>query len=418
MIKTIVKLLEREKIEQYLINEEITECRELYFIKKRLDLKRSRSTSKRTVKIYREDMRDGKHILGSADVLIFDSMSEEEIVAKLREGYFAASVVCDEYYPLAECSEADARTDAVTEQISLEDALSEYSKALFASDTDTQAYINSAEIFCSRTEYRTVNSRGVDVYCSEIRCDGEIVVSCKSVEDVEMYDAFSYTGTNTDALSAKVSKLLSEVKDRSVAVRCSVSGNYDLIIEGSAVRDLLEYYLWRANAKNIYTKYSECAIGEVLMPKESAVDITACATLPYSSEGVRMHDTPLVRDGKAVGYVGSVRFCSYLGTEPTGEYEKLCVGLGEKTLAELKTTPHLHVVSFSDFQFDPLDGYFGGEIRLAYLFDGVCTKAVTGLSISSNASKLKQGFEVSREQYENYNYNGPLAIKLKDVCIG
>ena len=233
-----------------------------------------------------------------------------------------------------------------------------------------------------------------------------------------MYDAFSYTGINTDALSAKVSKLLGEVKARSGAVRCSAAGNYDLIIEGSAVRDLLEYYLWRANAKNIYTKYSECTVGEVLMPAECAVDITACATLPYSSEGLRMHDTPLVRNGMAAGYVGSVRFCSYLGTQPTGEYERLCVELGEKTLAELKLTPHLHVVSFSDFQFDPLDGYFGGEIRLAYLYDGVTVKAVTGLSISSNAAKLKEGFEVSREEYENYNYKGPLAIKIKDVCIG
>lgn len=417
MIETIKKLLCREGIGQYLINEELTECRELYFIKKRLDAKRSRRTRKCTLRVYREGERDGKRTLGSADVLIFDSMSEEEICAKLREGYFAASLVNDEFYPLAESDGNEPARDEPT-NISLEDALGEYSKALFAPDTDEQAYINSAEIFCSRTEYRTVNSRGVDVRCSEVRCDGEIVVSCKTFEDVEMYDAFSYTGINTDALSAKVSKLLGEVKARSGAVRCSAAGNYDLIIEGSAVRDLLEYYLWRANAKNIYTKYSECTVGEVLMPAECAVDITACATLPYSSEGLRMHDTPLVRNGMAAGYVGSVRFCSYLGTQPTGEYERLCVELGEKTLAELKLTPHLHVVSFSDFQFDPLDGYFGGEIRLAYLYDGVTVKAVTGLSISSNAAKLKEGFEVSREEYENYNYKGPLAIKIKDVCIG
>jgi len=418
MIEKIVTLLGEENIGQYLINEELTECRELYFVKKRLDMKRSRRKRKYTVRVFREGKHEGKRTLGSADVLIFDSMTEGEMRAKLREGYFAASLADDEYYPLAEVSEDAPALAENMPAITLEKALSLYSEALFAPDSDKDAYINSAEIFCSRTEYRTLNSRGVDVSYAEMRCDGEIVVSCKSGEDVEMYDAFSYTGVNTDALSAKVSKLLCEVKARSGAVRCAVSGNYDLIIEGSAVRDLLEYYLWRANAKNIYTKYSECTKGEVLMPVESALDVTAKATLPYSSEGVRMYDTPLVRGGKAAGYVGSVRFCSYLGTKPTGEYEKLEVELGKKALAELKLTPHLHVVSFSDFQFDPLDGYFGGEIRLAYLFDGESVKAVTGLSVSSNAAKLSEGFEACCEKYENYNYSGPLAIKIKDVSLG
>jgi len=56
----------------------------------------------------------------------------------------------------------------------------------------------------------------------------------------------------------------------------------------------------------------------------------------------------------------------------------------------MKKEPYLYVVSFSDFSMDSLSGYFGGEIRLAYLFDGEKVTPVTGGSVSGNLLELQK----------------------------
>ena len=417
MTEKIKRLLECEKIEHYLIKEQIEESEELYFIKKRLDQKRSKRTHKCTLTLYRDHISDGIRMRGSAQVLIFPDMTEDEMLCKLREGYYAASFVNDAHYDLA--APTDDGGVEKSDEISLSDTAAEYARALFLHDGESSAFINSAEIFCTKKSVRITNSCGVDVGYTQYRTDGEIVVACKDGEDVEMFDYFSYEGMQSECLAQRVKKSLTEVKARSQAQRALRSGVYDIIIEGVCVREVLGYYLWKASAENIYTKYSECKIGDMMQGEGAKfpLNITASATVPYSDEGIKMKDMPLVSDGRLSMICGGVKFCSYLGIAPSGEYEKLTAELGRVSLAELKSTPHLHIVSFSDFQFDPLDGYFGGEIRLAYLYDGESTSIVTGGSVSGNIGEVRDSFEMSREGYSGYDYSGPLALKIKGVSV-
>lgn len=413
MTKRLTALLSLEGIDDYLIRE----CREsrveLYYIKKALDTKRSADTHDITVRVYRSFFEDGNEYRGSSTVLIFSSMTDDEIRAKLRCGYDACLYIKDKAYPPA----PPVSENAKCETRDLGAVARAYADALFSADNLEGAFVNSAEIFTTKKITRLVSSHGVDVTYSSFETSGETVVGSKEEEDVELYDSFSYEGECCGALADRVRARLCEARDRSHARRLCESGEYSVILEGGCVREMLGYALWKASAKNIFTGYSQASVGSRV--GGALPDITASVTEPYSPEGIKMRDIELVRGGELCSVVGDMRFCSYLGREGTGEYEKLTVSDGTLSAEELFSGKCLHIASFSDFQFDPLDGYFGGEVRLGYLIDGKGKKLpVTGFSISGNYRELSESFEFSKERISDYTYDGPRYMKISGVSAG
>ena len=130
-----------------------------------------------------------------------------------------------------------------------------------------------------------------------------------------------------------------------------------------------------------------------------------------------MTDRTLLSDGKLDLIFGGTRFCHYLGVEPTGNYEKIVAKEGSTSFEDMKKTPYLHVVNFSDFQMDEMSGNFGGEIRLAYLFDGEKVTPVTGGSINGAITKAHKTFIFSKEMQESMDFVGPLAVSMEDVAV-
>ena len=53
------------------------------------------------------------------------------------------------------------------------------------------------------------------------------------------------------------------------------------------------------------------------------------------------------------------------------------------------------IKSFSDFQVDAMDGYFGGEFCLGYLFDGQKETIITGGTVSGNIFEAQKNLEFS-----------------------
>ena len=78
----------------------------------------------------------------------------------------------------------------------------------------------------------------------------------------------------------------------------------------------------------------------------------------------------------------------------------------------------LWAVAFSDFQMDHMSGHFGGEIRLAYLIeaDGTVTP-VTGGSVNGSILEAQRSLVFSQERYLTAAYDGPYAVRLKDVSV-
>ena len=83
----------------------------------------------------------------------------------------------------------------------------------------------------------------------------------------------------------------------------------------------------------------------------------------------------------------------------------------------MKKKPYLMPVAFSDFQMDEMSGRFGGEIRLAYLYDGETVKTVTGGSVNGSLLEKQDNLLFSKETFKTSNYSGPLAILIPAVSV-
>ena len=66
---------------------------------------------------------------------------------------------------------------------------------------------------------------------------------------------------------------------------------------------------------------------------------------------------------------------------------------------------------------DSLGGYFGGEIRLAYLNDGETITPVTGGSVNGSIMEAQKDFIFSREKQNSTTFEGPKAVLLHQIRV-
>lgn len=413
-----LKVLE---IENYHIEEIWSESVECFFVKKHLDLKRRTEVTEYSVTVYRDFVKNETSMRGSSAVQIYPGMEQEEILKELAGAYYAASLVCNPYYELISGQKAEMiASKSQFAKMSLDENMKLITEALFAADTEEEVFLNSSEVFLRHKKHHILNSKGVDVGYEVHDVWGEYVVQCVTPQDVETYHQFSYRDMETEALRKEVEEAIRTTRARAQAFNAPKAGEYALILSENHVRTLLTYYLSRSNTSLVYQKYSNYEVGTKVQGEDvqgDALTILLKAKDPYSIEGIPMRDRVLVENGELKVLHGGARFAYYLGIEPTGRYQSIAVPIGEIPLEELKREPYLHVISFSDFQMDDFTGYFGGEIRLAYLYDGETVTLVTGGSVNGNLLEVQGRLRFSKERYSSANYEGPLAVRMEGVKV-
>jgi len=465
VIETIRRALDAQQIKVYSVKETLKEGVELYFIKRRLDMRRCTRVCRYEVSVFRDFEEDGEKYRGRAEVIINDGMEREDIERKLADAYYSAAFSRLKWYPLPEgaamkgeaCQpdedgltgeeprgngtaladendlanrnvavDGDALADGAAagrEKARMDEALALAKAAYGVEEGFDGAFLNSFEIFCRDAAVRVVNSRGVDVHWTQHRLTGEFVAQCLEPQDVETYEDFCYERLDEAAVRAKVRRVLERTRDRSGACKAAPAGTYRLILSDKYVPMVMGYFKQRSHASMIYQKYSSYRQGDRVQEagggsvEGDLLNMTLTATAPYSTEGVPMKDRPLLTDGVLQTIHGGCRFCYYVGVEPTGDYEKLTVAPGRVSVEELKRTPYLHVVNFSDFQMDEMSGNFGGEIRLGYLYDGESVTCVTGGSVNGSIITAQKHLTLSEETQDGVAFTGPLAISVEGVTV-
>ena len=83
----------------------------------------------------------------------------------------------------------------------------------------------------------------------------------------------------------------------------------------------------------------------------------------------------------------------------------------------MKKEPYVRCVKFSSFQLDDDSGFFGGEVRLGFYYDGEKEIPVTGFSIAGNLYEVKGKVNFSKEITVESDYIGPKYIEVKDMSI-
>lgn len=421
MLNKILSALKNVGIITYLINENQEESVELFFVKKNLDMRRRKDVTKYNVTVY-QDFQDGEtKIRGASSVNLYSSMSEAEIEEALRDSYYAASFVKNPYFELPHGNKLTTVTqDNLLSKMTLEEAAVKMTEALFEEDNKEEVFLNSAELFIVKNTKHIMNSEGIDVGYISYKVNGEFVTQCLLPSDVETYQSFSYDDLDTEALKEKVKNTLEMTSARASANSAPKAGDYKVIISGQYVRDFMDYYVDKSASYMVYPKHSNYVVGDHVQGTNVTGDrlnITLKAKAPFSEEGIPMIDRKLLENGELKVIHGTSRFAYYLGIEPTGMYHDFIVEEGAVPFEEMKTGKYLHIVNFSDFQMDPLTGYFGGEIRLAFYSDGEKEIPVTGGSISGSIPDVEANLHLSKEMQTEKGYHGPLALYFDKVSV-
>lgn len=420
MKQMILDILKALSIDNYIITEARRSSAELFFIRKKLDMRRMKDVTEYEVLVFNDFEQDGSKFRGASRVILFPGMDKANIEKTLQEAYNAAAYVKNPYYELYRGEkEAVKEIPSKLAEHTLAQSAEIMASALFAADTRLDAWLNSAEIFVEKKHIAITSSTGTDVSYIKYGCNGEFVAQSKEPQDVEQYFAFSYDNLDTEALTEKAVKALNTVRDRSHAKDCPKAGEYDVVLSGEHVATLLQLYAARANASMIYPHYSDWSIGTKTqgdITTGEALNLTLMPSAPYSEDGIPMTDRLLIEKGELKCIYGSNRYCRYLGIEPTGDYRRGRLDNGTVKFEDMKKGC-LYPVSFSDFQMDPMSGHFGGEIRLAYLYADDGVKLLTGGSINGSMFEKQGQLVFSLEKYKDASYEGPFAVRIPGVNV-
>ena len=87
------------------------------------------------------------------------------------------------------------------------------------------------------------------------------------------------------------------------------------------------------------------------------------------------------------------------------------------TTASFWLLAYFRIASMSGLQLDIYNDYIGGEVRLAYYFDGEREIPVTGISISGKLSAALSGMRLSSDSTVYEGYHGPKLAAFAGVEI-
>ena len=429
MLNTIIDILSENNIQNFLINECKEHTKELFFVKHSIDQSRSQEDIKYDITLYKDfslpKYKDNIY-RGSSTCQITPAMTKDEITNKIKTTYNTASLVKNNYYPLAKGDEiysTDSNSSTKDLYIPNENenlTTSDLAKAAFDADNSSSkdSFINSLEIFETTQHVRIINSNGFDkTYTTKI-FSGEYVVQSTIKEDVELFYQFEFNDTSKDIckkLASQVTSSLKMAKDRSLAIDINETNfNKDckkIILQGDFLSELFNYYLSRSDASLIYQGYSNFK-PDLEIPSNTDISITTMPTVPYSTEGIKLAQYPVVKHNKIVNILGDLRFSFYMGINPLGTYNSYKMNPGNASISDYQNNTYLRITNFSDFQTNALTGEFGGEFRLAYYYDGAKEIPVTKGSFSGNIKDILSSLELSKEIQETISYQGPKWISF------
>lgn len=422
MLDRIKNILDKNGVKVWRVTEVNSETAELYFIKKKLDIPRIKKMHQYQIEVFNDFEKAGRKFRGISAALVSPGMSDEDIEVRIKSAYLAASFVTNPFYELADpVKEEKKNSNSDIAAMDLKDAAIEFAKAMFSVDNADDAFINSAEIFANRRYEHIIGSNGLDVSFDSDSISGELVCQCISPIDVEQFRSFDYDNFAVEEIKKKVADAIEDVRARARASASPKAGNYDIILKGEHITELLNFYGARSSASMVFPGYSQWKLKDKVQGEDikgEKLNIDFIPIDPYSAEGIPMKRRTLIKDGELELIYGNTRMCRYLGIEPTGDYSKAEVKNGSVMLSDMRCAGVLEPISFSDFQMDFMDGHFKGEIRLALLYkeDG-SVEELTGGSINGSLLEAQSDLVFSKEQYEDINYKGPLAVKIKNVAV-
>ena len=300
-------------------------------------------------------------------------------------------------------------------------------QAVFEANTIEGASLNSVEVFINEHNDRVFNSRGVN---KEQRYFDAMVETIPTYngerESVELYHQYNFSSFDHDTIVREVRDMLLAAKARYEAVTPDFAIHCPVILNKQEVSSLFRNIAGDLNYASVYSRSNLFKKGDAIQnaPVGDRIGITMAGEVKgnirsrkFDADGLSLRDTRIVEDGKAVSYYGSNRNGQYLGEDPTGALQCLCVDAGTVPAADFSKGPYLEIISMSGLQVDFYSDYIGGEVRLAYYHDGEKITPVTGISVTGQVREVLNHIRLSAEIAVENGYTGPNKAILSNMKV-
>ena len=412
-----------KEISGYRVYEKRTESYELFFVHEKAETVRATDTVSSRVTVYVD--HDGK--TGDSDFDVYASMTENDIKDKIAKAVERAKLVFNEPYSLVSEGTEDKTLASNIPDYDKKELACEIADAVFSSQ-DGSATVNALEIFIYKDVLNVINSRGVDKKQTSYSVMIEAIPT--DTEDggsVELYEAHWFNEFDKESVKREISEKISEAKARYAAVKPEDPLEIDVLLRPNEIKEMLWEIADDLDYATVYTKSNMYKIGDDLQKdgKGDKLNVTlrgridgSVASAYFDRDGKELSDRTVIENGVVRSFHGTNRFGQYLKEKDiTGELG--CIELSKGTFDPKERTgkPYLDVVSMSGLQIDLYNDYIGGEIRLAYYFDGKTTVPVTGISMSGSLSAALKTLRISKDLTLSGSYYGPDRIMLENMKV-
>lgn len=384
------------------LTETFTEGWEFYFIRHQLDQNRVTEVRTFDVKVYRKS-EDGT-CLGSASGEISPTASESETEKVLADLFFQASLVKNPAYTLQNQPVGELAAPPALRQEKIAGDFLKVMREIPETETED---INSYEIFVHVSQVHFRNSNGVDTAYVRPHSMLEVVCNARDEEkEIELYRCLTSGTCDPERIRETITEAMHFGRDRLTAVPTPKIRDIPVLFSTSDALEIYGYFKDRTNAALKVQKISPWEIGKPVAAefRGDRISLEALTALPGSSrnvpvdsEGARIRDRFLIRDGVTENFWGDRQFSEYLGLTDSSQVYNIRVNGGTADEAELRSGDYLELVEFSDFQVDSMTGDIAGEIRLGYLHRGGSVTIVTGGSVSGSLTEALSTMRCSKE---------------------
>ena len=423
-MKKIIELLQQNpQVNDWRILENSTESYELFFIHDQLETVRKTDTCTCTVTVY----VDHQDFRGNSTFTVYASDTPDDLAAKIQSACAKAALVCDRPYALPSEGTLKAKLPSNLEGRAMSEIAAEVGRAVLAAGHLPTGGINALEVFVKKTTVHVQNSRGIDKEQVRHSVAIEAIPTYNGEkESVELYEYYDLSTLDLADLSAKIKGRMQDVSARGVATRPTEGISCPVLLTAGELRNLFGTVAYDRGFYDAYAHTNLLSPGDLLQtdPQGDRITITmrdhvegSPAGSYFDADGTALVPCTVIKDGKVVANFGGSRFAQYLGCEPTGELPICQVDGGATPEAALRAVPHLECVYMSGLQVDTYSDYIGGEVRLAYYFDGTRRVPITGISISAKLSHVLNHLRLSSETTVQGRYAGPAAALLEGFNI-
>ena len=419
----IAALKANAQVSDYKINLTAKESYECFYVKGRLETVRCTETCDKVVTVYVD--HDG--FKGDSQFYVYPSTTEAELSELIEKAVQKASLLNNKMYTLPEKETGEYEVESNFSAYTQAELAGKIADCVFAANTVEHADLNSVEVFVNRYTDTVVNSRGI---CkTQVRYDAmveAIPTYNGEAESVELYQQYNFSTFDTEAVKQEISQKLQEVKARASAVKPDFSLDCKVILNTQELGELFGTLCRELNFATVYAHAGVFHKGDAIQenPTGDKITITMAGAVPgnirsahFDSDGMTLQDRTIVEEGKAVAYYGANRFGQYLEETPTGNLRCIQVTPGSACAKCLSEGPYLEVLSMSGLQVDTFTDYIGGEIRLAYYYDGEKITPVTGISITGSLKQVLASIRLSCETAVDNGYTGPKKAILTGMKI-